>query len=246
MADRQLLLLSNSSDPAGNYLVHPAAGIRALLGGRRRVLFVPYAGVTIGWDAYAARTAMALGALGYAVESVHTAPSPAAAVRDAEAIAVGGGNTFHLLRALYASELLAPIRGRVAAGVPYLGWSAGSVVACPTMRTTNDMPIVEPPSLDALGLVPFQLNAHYTDAHPPGFRGETRAQRLAEFVAANPGVPVVGLPEGTMLRVAGDDVRLLGTPTSADRAPVFGVPGVEAAAPDEPLDFLLRGAAASR
>ena len=239
MTTRRLLLLSNSSDPAGNYLQHPAAEIRELLGGVRSVLFVPYAGVTITWDDYAARTAAALGSLGCRVESVHTAPSPARAVREAEAIAVGGGNTFHLLRALYAAELLEPIQARVAAGAPYLGWSAGSVVACRTMRTTNDMPIVEPPSLDALNLVPFQLNAHYTDAHPPGFRGETRAQRLTEFVAANPGVPVIGLPEGTMLRVRDDDVRLLGTPTSADRAPVFGVPGVDAAPPNEPLAFLL-------
>ena len=241
MRNRRLLLLSNSSDPAGNYLRHPAAEIRALLGDRRRVLFVPYAAVTTPWDAYAERTAAALGALGYAVHPVHTAPSPADAVREAEAIAVGGGNTFHLLRALYAAGLLDAIRERVAAGAPYLGWSAGSVVACPTMRTTNDMPIVEPPSLDALGLVPFQLNAHYTDAHPAGFRGETRAQRLAEFVAANPGVPVIGLPEGTMLRVEGDDARLLGTPTSADRAPLFGVPGVDAAVPNERLDALMSG-----
>ena len=244
MPTRRLLLLSNSSDPAGNYLQHPAAAIRELLGdGARSVLFIPYAAVTLSWDDYAARTAGALASLGYGLASAHAAGSPAAAVRAADAIAVGGGNTFHLLRALYAAELLAPIRERVAAGVPYLGWSAGSVVAGPTMRTTNDMPIVEPPSLDALGLVPFQLNAHYTDAHPAGFRGETRAQRLAEFVAANPGVPVVGLPEGTMLRVRDDDVRLLGTPTSADRAPLFGVPGADAAVPNEPLDVLMRGRA---
>jgi dipeptidase E len=241
MPTRRLLLLSNSSDPAGNYLRHPAAEIRDLLGDAvRTVAFVPFAGVTIGWDDYAARTAAALEALGYALAPVHRAADPAAAVRGADAVAVGGGNTFHLLRALYAHGLLDAIRARVAAGVPYLGWSAGSVVACPTMRTTNDMPIVEPPSLDALGLVPFQINAHYTDAHPAGFRGETRAQRLAEFVAANPGVPVVGLPEGTMLRVRDDDVRLVGEPTSAARAPVFGVPGVEAAPPEERLDFLLR------
>ena len=240
MPTRRLLLLSNSSDPAGNYLQHPAAAIRELLGDRvRTVAFVPYAAVTLSWDDYAARTAAALASLGYGLESVHRAASPADAVRGAEAIAVGGGNTFHLLRALHAEGLVAAIRERVAAGAPYLGWSAGSVVACPTMRTTNDMPIVEPPTLDALGLVPFQLNAHYTDAHPPGFRGETRAQRLAEFVAANPGVPVIGLPEGTMLRVRDDDVRLLGTPTSADRAPVFGVPGTDAAPPDAPLPFLL-------
>jgi dipeptidase E len=239
MPTRRLLLLSNSRDPAGNYLRHADEPMRAVLGGARSVLFVPYAAVTVPWDDYAARTAAALAALGYAAASVHAARSPAAAVREADAIVVGGGNTFHLLRALYAAELLAPIRERVAAGVPYVGWSAGSVVACPTMRTTNDMPIVEPPSLAALGLVPFQLNAHYTDAHPAGFRGETRAERLQEFVAANPGVPVVGLPEGTMLRVEADDVRLLGAPTSAKRAPVFGVPGVEEALPNESLAYLL-------
>ncbi len=239
---RRLLLLSNSSDAAGNYLHHQRAAIREIVGDRvRTVLFVPFAGVTISWDAYAERTAAAFASMGYQLASVHTAVSPAAAVRDAEVIAVGGGNTFHLLRALYAADLLAPIRERVAAGVPYIGWSAGSVVACATMRTTNDMPIVVPPSLDALALVPFQINAHYTDVHPAGFRGETRAQRLAEFVTANPGVPVIGLPEGTLLRVRDNDVRLLGTPTSAAHAPVFGVPGVSVASPDEPLPFLFAG-----
>jgi dipeptidase E len=237
---RRLLLLSNSTDPAGSFLVHAQETIRDFLGPRvETVLFIPFAGVTISWDAYAERTGDAFGAMGRRLASVHTAASAIDAVRDADAIVVGGGNTFHLLRALYATGLLAPIRARVGAGVPYVGWSAGSVVACPTMGTTNDMPIVEPPSLDALGLVPFQINAHYTDAHPPGFRGETRAQRLAEFVAANPGVPVVGLPEGTLLRVEGDDVRLHGTPTSAERAPVFGVPGVSEATSGEALGFLL-------
>jgi dipeptidase E len=241
-ATRRLLLLSNSTDPAGNYLHHPREALGELVGdGVRTVLFVPFASVTISWDLYAERTASAFASMGYQLTSLHTAASPAAAVRDAEAIAVGGGNTFHLLRALYAADLLAPIRERVAAGVPYVGWSAGSVVACATMCTTNDMPIVVPPSLDALALVPFQINAHYTDVHPAGFRGETRAQRLAEFVAANPGVPVIGLPEGTMLRVHDDDVRLLGTPTSAGHAPVFGVAGVSVAPPDEPLPFLLAG-----
>jgi dipeptidase E len=151
----------------------------------------------------------------------------AAAVRDAEGIVVGGGNTFHLLARLYDAGLLDAIRGRVADGVPYVGWSAGAVVACPTIRTTNDMPIVAPPRLDALALVGFQINAHFTDVHPPGFQGETRRQRLAEFVAANPDVPVLGLPEGSMLRVVGAALTLLGP----HEAPVFGVPGVDRLAP---------------
>ena len=211
---RRLLLLSNSRDPEGNFLEHPRQEIRELLGDRvRTVLFVPYASVTKPWDDYAALARGAFERMGYGLVSIHEAA--AGAVRAAEAIVGGGGNTFHLLRQLYEERLLDPIRERVAAGVPYVGWSAGSVVAAPTMRTTNDMPIVEPPSLTALGLVPFQINAHYTDFHPPGFQGETRAQRLEEFVEANPGARVIGLPEGTMLRVEGDEVALLGADVPA-------------------------------
>jgi dipeptidase E len=205
----RLLLLSNSSSDAG-YLVHAHPWITEALGGARRVLFVPFAGVTLGWDAYAARVREALAPLGVEVVSAHEAGDAAAAVGEADAFAVGGGNTFALLRELYARDLLGPIRERASAGVPYVGWSAGANVACPTIRTTNDMPVVEPPSLDALGLVPFQINPHYTDAHPPGHRGETRAERLAEFVALNPHVPVVGLPEGTALRVGPLSVERLG------------------------------------
>jgi dipeptidase E len=144
------------------------------------------------------------------VRSVHESEDPVAAVRAAEGIVVGGGNTFHLLKRLQETNLLAALRERARSGVPYLGWSAGSVVAGPTIRTTNDMPIVEVPSLDALGLIPFQINAHYTDAHPPGFRGETRAERLAEFVTVNPTLTVVGLPEGTGLRVEGARASFFG------------------------------------
>ena len=209
MATR-LLLLSNSRDAAGAFLEWPRDAIRSLLGDARRLVFVPYASVRTGADDYTALVRGALGALGHEVRSVHESDDPAAAVRGAEGIVVGGGNTFHLLRRLYETNLLAAIRDRARSGVPYLGWSAGSVVAGPTMRTTNDMPIVEVPSLDALGLVPFQINAHYTDAHPPGFRGETRAERLAEFVTVNPTLPVVGLPEGTGLRVEGTRISFFG------------------------------------
>jgi dipeptidase E len=208
---QRLLLLSNSRDPAGEFLAWPRRQIRELFGdAARRLFFVPYASVAATADSYAALVRDALGPMGYDVVSAHELSDPVAAAREAAGIVVGGGNTFHLLRRLQETGLLAALRDRARAGVPYLGWSAGSVVAAPTIRTTNDMPIVEVPSLDALGLVPFQINAHYTDAHPPGFRGETRAQRLAEFVAVNPTVPVIGLPEGTMLRVDGEHVELIG------------------------------------
>jgi dipeptidase E len=205
----RLLLLSNSSSDAG-YLVHAHDWITEVLDGARRAVFMPFAGVSIDWDDYAARVRDAFAALGVEVVSAHRVRDARAAVARADAVLVGGGNTFALLRELYARDLLTAIRDRVGAGAPYVGWSAGSNVACPTIRTTNDMPVVEPPSLDALGLVPFQINPHYTDAVPRGHRGETRSERLAEFVALNPGLSVVGLPEGTALRASALTVERLG------------------------------------
>jgi dipeptidase E len=239
MTAMRLLLLSNSTSPEGEFLRWAEEHLQTHLGtAGGEIAFVPYASVVAGYDAAAERVAAAMARLGWRLRSVHDVDDPAALLRDADAIAVSGGNTFQLLASLYAKRLLDPIRERVAAGAPYVGWSAGSVVACPTMRTTNDMPIVEPPSLGALGLVAFQINAHYTDFHPPGFRGETRAERLAEFVALNPGVPVLGLPEGTMVLVRGTDARVLGTPTSAASVRVFGVPGVESVEIGALLPFL--------
>jgi dipeptidase E len=208
---RRLLLLSNSRDPEGRYLHHPRDLIRDFLGTSvRRVTFVHYAGVTITPGDYTERVRQAFAPLGYDVEPVAEAPDAATSIREAEAIAVGGGNTFRLLERLYANDLLGPIRERVLAGVPYIGWSAGSVVACPTIRTTNDMPIVQPQSFEALGLVPFQINAHYTEFHPAGFQGETREMRIAELLELDHGVSVVGLPEGTTLRVEGAAMTLHG------------------------------------
>lgn len=223
----RLLLLSNSRDAEGRYLHHARAALREHLAPARRVLFVPFASVNASWDDYVELVGAALGEAGYGVDALHRERDMRAAVRGAEAIVVGGGNTFHLLAQLYEADLLDTIRERARAGVPYVGWSAGAVVACPTIRTTNDMPIVEPPSLAALGLVGFQVNAHFTDAHPPGFQGETRRQRLAEFVVTNPGVAVVGLPEGSALRVDGPAVTLLGP----HDAVVFGVADVERLSP---------------
>ena len=217
MPMRRLLLLSNSRDTQGRYLVHARDALAEHLRGVRTLAFAPYASVGYDWEAYAALVGDALQPLGVRVRSLHADADPAGAVRAADAIAVGGGNTFHLLATLQRLALLDPIRSAAQGGVPYVGWSAGSVVACPTLRTTNDMPIIAPASFDALGLVRFQINAHFTDAHPPGFQGETRRQRLQEFMAVNPSVPVIGLPEGDWLEVHGGSITLRGE----HAAPVF-------------------------
>lgn len=210
MSDRKLLLLSNSRNADGAFLEHAREAIASHLGGATRVLFVPYAGVTISADAYTAFVRTAFAESGVAVQSVHESPDPREAVSNAEAIVIGGGNTFRLLERLQHHDLLEAIRARIALGVPYIGWSAGSVVAGPTIGTTNDMPIVAPAGFAGLGLVDFHINAHFTDAHPPGFRGETRRERLAEFLVINPSARVVGLPEGSWLRVVGREIALAG------------------------------------
>jgi dipeptidase E len=209
----RLLLVSNSTLHGQGYLDHCAAEIADFLGrGVRRVLFAPFA--LKDRDGYAAKARERLGRLGYAVDSLHDAASPEEAqarARAAEAFFVGGGNTFRLLDLLQRQGLVAAIRERVLAGAPYLGSSAGSNVACPTIRTTNDMPIVEPRSFDALALVPFQVNPHYLDTDPRSTHmGETREQRLREYLEENDRV-VVGLREGAWLRVEGATVALGGT-----------------------------------
>jgi dipeptidase E len=209
-ANRKLLLLSNSRDESGRFLQHTGDDLVSHFSGVDTVTFVPYAGVTIGWDAYTHHVREAFIEHGLRVVSVHETADPRAAIQQAQAIAVGGGNTFHLLANIQRNGMQALMRERAMSGVPYLGWSAGSVITAPTMKTTNDMPITEPESFSALGLIGFQINAHFTDAHPPGFQGETRRQRLGEFVAANPELSVVGLPEGTWLRVLGASVELRG------------------------------------
>ena len=211
--------------------------MRSVLGPVSRVLFVPYA--LADHDGYL-RTITERGLhAGYPLEGIHLASDPAAAVREAEAILVGGGNTFRLLAILYRFGLLDPIRARVRHGMPYLGISAGTNVACPTIRTTNDMPIVGPPSLDALGLVPFQVNAHYYtgsnwvrqgDEFVEHF-GETRDDRIREFHEENV-TPVVGLWEGGVLRVESGRVGLIGSAARVFRrgeAPVDVGPGSDLA-----------------
>ena len=166
-------------------------------------------------DAYATQARERFAKMGYELNSIHTSDNPAAAVRNHEALFIGGGNTFRLLRALYDQNLVAPIRDRVRAGMAYIGSSAGSNVAAPTIKTTNDMPIVQPPSFDALGLVSFQINPHYLDPDPnSSHKGETREERIIQFLEENE-TPVIGLREGAMLRIE-DGKTLLGVPLAPE------------------------------
>ncbi|MBA2684162.1 MAG: dipeptidase PepE [Gemmatimonadaceae bacterium] len=235
---RRLLLLSSSRDAAGVYLLHSASLITETLGESvERVLFIPYAGVTIAHSAYTAKAAIPFATLGYHLHSIADAPNPIDAVGNAQAIVVGGGNTFQLLASLYDNDLVRAIRDRVHAGAPYIGWSAGAVVTAPTIGTTNDMPIIAPASLRSLDLIPFQINAHFTDYQQPDHQGETRAERLEEYIAVNRATRVLGLREGSSLSIVDDEITLNGTFT----APVFafGVQRLEYSAHDD-ISFLLR------
>ncbi len=236
MLNKRLLLLSNSATPGEEPLEYARAEIQSFLGAQlRRVLFVPFAGVMKSFEEYTASVHARFEGFGYELDSVHEASDPRAAILTAEAIVVGGGNTFHLLRELYETNIIEAIRARIEAGTPYIGWSAGANVACPTIRTTNDMPIVEPPGLAALNLVPFQINPHFTDARLEGHGGETREERLAEFLVANAGVYVVGLRERTMLRIEGARRSLVGARPA--RIFIKGQPAAELN-PGDALDFL--------
>ena len=204
----ELLLLSNSRASGLSFLEHATDAIRAALGDRSRVLFVPFASSDPG--AYAELMRKALAGLDVQVDSLHESDGPARAVRGAEAFFVEGGNSFRLLRAMNRLQVLDAIRSAIRHGVPYLGASAGSNMACPSIRTTNDMPIVEVPSLSALGLIPFQLNPHYLDPDPETtHQGETRQQRIEESLEEND-VPGAGTARGSLaprLRPAGGPVR---------------------------------------
>jgi dipeptidase E len=193
------LLISSSRAGDTPYLSHALPFIDKTLGEIKEVLFIPYAGVTISFDHYTAKVQNVLDELSIKVVGIHTQADPQQAVKDAQAIVVGGGNTFHLLYQLYRYQLIAPIVSATSQGTPYIGWSAGSNIAGYSIRTTNDMPIIQPPSFDALQLLPFQLNPHYTDYQPPGHNGETRQMRLEEFMVIEPQMPIVGIQEGSAL-----------------------------------------------
>jgi dipeptidase E len=197
----KLLLISSSLVHGYGYLEHPEPEIRRILAGKKTVAFCPYA--AHDHDAYTTKVRERFAQMGFEVV-------PFDELDRADAIFIGGGNTFRLLKTLQDRNLLDEIRKRVRAGTPYIGSSAGSVITSPTIRTTNDMPIVECRSLDSLGLIPFQLNCHYLDPDPNStHKGETREVRINEFHEENT-TPVLGIREGSMLWVEDGGITLLG------------------------------------
>lgn len=207
----RLLLISNSTLPGEPFLDYPKFEIQSFLGKKEvTALFIPYAAVTFGFDLYEEKVRERFLEIGHRIVSIHRFDDPVKAVLEAEAIVVGGGNTWKLVRMLHDHRLIEPVREKILSGTPFVGWSAGANVACPTLRTTNDMPIIDPLGFDAFNLVPFQINPHYLDANPEGHAGETREQRIMEFLEVNPGITVVGLREGTMLLRENETLRLAG------------------------------------
>ena len=232
-----LLLISNSTNAGEPYLKYPIAEIQKTLEGVSEIVFIPYAAVTFSYDEYERKVQERFNEIGIKVSSVHRAINKRNFVRHAQAIMIGGGNTFALLKKMQEEDLLDVIFRRVKAGTPYVGRSAGSNVTCPTICTTNDMPIVQPASFRAIGLVPFQINPHYLDANPEGHAGETREQRINEYLEANRSRYVVGLREGCMLRLKDDKIELIGS-----RPMRIFKKGIETyeVQPGENIDFLIK------
>ncbi len=209
----KLLLISNSTNAGEAYLSFPRQNIKNFVGTAKNIVFIPFAAVTFSYDAYEEKVNESLEKVGLQVKGIHRFEDPKEAIKNADAVITGGGNTFRLVQMLHHYKLIKPLRKKIKKGMPYVGWSAGSNIACPTLKTTNDMPIVEPKSFETLNLVPFQINPHYLDANPDGHAGETREQRIQEFMAVNPDTYVAGLREGTMLKMEDGKIGLIGNRT---------------------------------
>lgn len=235
----QLLLISNSTVHGHGYLDHVEPEIRDFVGNRTRVVFVPYA--LYDRRAYCVQVENRLRMIGLEFASAHDVSNSSRAIEQSEIVFIGGGNTFRLLHELYRNEVIEPIRRAVRNGALYIGSSAGSIVACPSLKTTKDMPVVEPMSFEALGLVSFQISPHYLDPDPNSTHmGETQEQRILQFLEENE-EPVVGLREGSFLRVEHESVVLKG-PHSA-RIFRRGVPPVEVCSGTNLNEFLVQQAA---
>lgn len=218
---RNLLLISNSTNRGESYLGWCTDLIRDFCQRHNvhDVLFIPFAGVSLAegglqasYNAYEDKVRRVFATFDVELHSVHHESQPLSAVANAACVAVGGGNTFHLVRELQRSGLMKAISERALNGMPYMGWSAGSNVAGPTLCTTNDMPIVQPDSFDCMHLVPFQINPHYTDFFDPKHGGETRDDRLKEYIMVNPDMYVAGIREATALQLENGKLQLVGRP----------------------------------
>jgi dipeptidase E len=233
----KILLISNSTVYGRCYLDHVENEIRTFLGAAAHVLFFPFA--LFDRDGYAEKAKARFATMGYSLESAHTAADPKKAVDETDAIFIGGGNTFRLLKSLQDLGFIEAIRDKVKSGAPYIGSSAGSNVAGPTIKTTKDMPIVQPRSFDSLGLVPFQISPHYQDPDPNSrHMGETQEERILQFLEENE-TPVVGMREGAWLLVEDDSIKLKGS----TGARIFrrGQPPVEAVPVSEISQFVKGG-----
>src|SRR4029450_348311 len=225
----RILLISSSTVYGCGYLDHVEQQIKSFLGSAKNVLFFPFA--LFDRDAYAAATKARFAAMGYSIEAAHATPDLRKAIEQTDAIFIGGGNTFRLLKALQDFELLETIRWKVKGGAPYIGSSAGSNVAGPTIKTTKDMPIVQPRSFDSLGLVPFQISPHFQDPDPNSKdMGERQEERILQFLEENE-TPVVGIREGAWLVIENGVVTLRGQTGARifrrGHAPVEVGPGTE-------------------
>ncbi|MBO6117609.1 MAG: dipeptidase PepE [Bacteroidales bacterium] len=212
MDKRNLLLISNSTNAGEKYLDWCKSMIEDFCKENKvtDVLFVPYAGFAQGYDKYEEKVAKVYGEFGVKLHSIHREENPIKAVMESQCIAIGGGNTFYLVQQMQQSGVMKAIAEKVMTGTPYMGWSAGSNVAGLSLKTTNDMPIVEPESFDTMALVPFQINPHYTDFVDPKHGGETRDDRINEFIAANKETYVAAIREATALRLKDGKLSLIG------------------------------------
>ncbi len=205
-------ILAFSSSRVGNkgYLETAVEPIKNFLGEKSlNIAFIPFASVEKNYEDYISNVRTALQCLNHTINLVdhHNAKK---IIEQSDVIMIGGGNSFKLLHNIYVAGISDVIRDKVNAGAPYIGWSAGSNILCPAISTTNDMPIIQPQSFNALGLFPFQINPHYFNQKPEGYNGETREQRLTEFMKINPGISVIGLPEGAALQLEKNKLKFTG------------------------------------
>jgi dipeptidase E len=232
---KRVLMLSSSRVGNEDYLQHATQMFSQHLPDIQELLFIPFAGVTVSWDDYTTKVQHALP--NYQIKGIHQFSNAHQALENAQAVIVGGGNTFNLLNQLYQQDLIDTVKSQVNKGTPYVGWSAGSNICGNSIRTSNDMAIIQPPSFDALNFVPLQLNPHYTSYQPPGHNGETRAQRIQEFCVLNPEMPVIGICEGSALLLQESTLVLKGEFDGV----VFEGATQRVIKPEEDLSGYLRG-----